>query len=640
MSFFSIPKALSGQKFSVALSTLLSIIACNAHALTPDETTHLLGRTGFGASPSDRELYQHLSREQAVERLLESLDAPLWTQPPAFTRQPHPNYWAEGWQDRETTFLRINEINQLQAWWLQEMVVTPSPFADRMTLFWHNLFVSRFDKTHITAPFLEQLMLFRDTGNRNFRSLTRQVLQDPMMLSGLDNIHNTKHRPNENLGREFLELFTLGIGTYSQEDVRQVARVLAGHGVAFEQQWRYRFDEKTADRAEKRVLGQTINGNSDKELDELVDILLQQPQTAKRLAQRFYNEFVSLTPAPQEVERLAQVLRDSDYDIRTLLQELLLSPAFWDERNRGVLLKSPLELVIGFARTFELVLPDQQILVDYSAALGQAPFMAPSVEGWRGGLEWLSSKTLTDRERVIQRLWQAVQTLEQRPQADALQVRFASEYTTTPVRFKVSVNNQIIKTFEAKLGANTQHELSSNEPGNLKPMWEWVSIPRKELPENIHTVTVTMDVQSTGSNLFVNWIALDGYRFSPQKARWSTTAGSGCQADSPLGSFYCNLSLVFEVSHPIQAEQATLEDRHAPLNSNLEYGTGRQQLQCRITPCLPIAAARIPNLKTSAGNISFNSVLASAPLRIELPLLESGLQAVKALTLDPAYNLK
>ena len=263
---------------------ILCSIAHHVQALTLDETRHLLERTGFGASPADIQTYQALSRAQAVHRLLDSLDTPLWITSPAFVRQPYPNYWAAGWQAREMTFLRINEIQQLQGWWLTEMITTPAPFAERMTLFWHGLFVSRFDNTQISAPFFNQLALFRQEGSRNFRRLTRQVLQDPMMLSGLDNVYNTASQPNENLARELLELFTLGIGTYSQEDIRQVARILAGHGVAFEQQWRYRFDPQAAYPAEKIVLGQRINDRADRELDRLVDVLLEQPQAAVRLA--------------------------------------------------------------------------------------------------------------------------------------------------------------------------------------------------------------------------------------------------------------------------------------------------------------------------------------------------------------------
>lgn len=617
---------------------MLCLMVGQVQALSLDETRHLLERTGFGASPEDMQTYQSLSREQAVQRLLDSLDTPLLTSPPSFVRQRYPNYWAAGWQDRETTFLRINEVKQLQAWWLQEMVMTPAPFAERMTLFWHGLFVSRFDNTQISAPFFDQLMVFRREGSLNFRSLTRQLLQDPMMLSGLDNVYNTASQPNENLARELLELFTLGIGTYSQEDIRQVARILAGHGVDFEQQWRYRFDPQAAYPKEKIVLGQRINDRSDRELDRLVDVLLDQPQTAVRLAERFYVEFVSLSPAPQEVKRLAQVLRDNDYDIRIFLKELLLSQAFWAEENRGALVKSPIDLIVGFSRTFAVVLPDQQILVDYASALGQAPFMAPSVAGWRGGLEWLSSSTLTNRERVIRRLWQAVEVLQHPPQPDALQIRFASEHNLRPVRFKVAVNGQPFETFEARFGADTREEPGSNDPGNLKPMWEWVSIPRQVLPETVQTVTLTLDADAPGSNLFVNWIALDGHRFSPSQAHWSTA--SHCKTDAPLGSFYCNLGLVFDVSRPVQAAQATLDDRTTALNSNIEYGTGRQQPQCDKSACPAVGPPIIAALQPSDGGFSFRSILAREPLRIALPLLESGAEMVKALTLDPAYQLK
>lgn len=197
-------------------------------ALTIAETRHLVDRTGFGTTPQDIERFKEMTREQAVDYLLSTLDAPFYTLPLAFVQNPYPDYWQEGWREQNMIFFRINEINQLQAWWVQEMILTPTPFADRLTLFWHNHFVSWFDNTLITAPFFDQLTLFRQVGSQSFRLLMRKILQDPMMLSGLDNTSNTRQNPNENFARELMELFTLGEGNYSENDVKQVARILAG----------------------------------------------------------------------------------------------------------------------------------------------------------------------------------------------------------------------------------------------------------------------------------------------------------------------------------------------------------------------------------------------------------------------------
>ncbi|MBA5235615.1 DUF1800 domain-containing protein [Pectobacterium aroidearum] len=600
-------------------------------ALTIAETRHLIDRTGFGTTPQDIERFKEMTREQAVDYLLSTLDAPFYTLPPAFVQKPYPDYWQEGWREQNMIFFRINEINQLQAWWVQEMILTPTPFADRLTLFWHNHFVSRFDNTLITAPFFDQLTLFRQVGSQSFRLLMRKILQDPMMLSGLDNTSNTRQNPNENFARELMELFTLGEGNYSENDVKQVARILAGHGVNAMQHWRYRFDANAAVSGEKTLLGKRIQGTPDEELDQLVDVLLSQPQTATRLAGKFYRAFISLEDDPETVSGLAQNLRNNDYAMKPFIRELLLSPAFWHERNRGALVKSPLDLIVGFSRTLSLVLPDQHILLDYLQTLGQSPFMAPSVAGWEEGMAWLDSKTLVDRTRVLTRLWSAVENPP--PDNDGLIVRFSSESRGLPARFIVTANGQKLARITAKIGADTRQEQASNEPGNLKPMWETVTIPLPSGSATLKNVTITMDADEPDTHLFINWISFKGYRFSPHQASWIIPKGSSCLADSPLGSFYCNLSLSFDLTTPIGSEEASLIDRSTPLNANIEYGTGR------LKPQFSQSGSALPTSVTPYARISPHSLLAISPFRQPVSWDNSAV-TLKALTLDPAFNLK
>ncbi|PWD60886.1 DUF1800 domain-containing protein [Pectobacterium parmentieri] len=601
-------------------------------ALTIAETRHLIDRTGFGTTPQDIERFKDMTREQAVDYLLGTLNTPFYTRPPTFVQKPYPDYWQKGWREQEMIFFRINEINQLQAWWVQEMILTPTPFADRLTLFWHNHFVSRFDNTLITAPFFDQLTLFRQAGSQSFRLLTRKILQDPMMLSGLDNTSNTRQNPNENLARELMELFTLGEGNYSENDVKQVARILAGHGVNPTQQWRYQFDASAAVSGEKTLLGQKIQGTPDEELDQLVDVLLSQPQTATRLAGKFYRAFISLEDDPETVSALAQVLRNHDYAMKPFMRALLLSPAFWHERHRGALVKSPLDLIVGFSRTLSLMLPDQHILLDYLQALGQSPFMAPSVAGWEEGTAWLDGKTLVDRTRVLTRLWTAVENPPP-PDNNGLIVRFSSESRGIPARFIVTANGQHLASITAKLGADTRQEQASNEPGNLKPMWETVDIPLPNTSAVLENLTITMDADEPDTHLFINWISFKGYRFSPHQASWIIPKGSSCLADSPLGSFYCNLSLSFDLTAPIRSETASLIDRHTPLNANIEYGTGR------LRPQLSQPGGVLPAGMTPYSQIPARSLLAITPFRHSIDR-DNHAATLKALTLDPAFNLK
>jgi uncharacterized protein (DUF1800 family) len=624
------------------LTFFLLASSADGFALSQQDTQHLLGRTGFSASAQDILRFRSLDREQAVQQLLDGLDTPQLTLAPAYVREPRPHYWSPPRNNAQGLLVAINERDQLQTWWLQEMVRTPAPFAEWLTLFWHGLLVSRFDNTHVTAPFADQLALFRSQGSRSFRTLLRQLLNDPMMLTGLDNVHNNRHQPNENLARELLELFTLGVSNYSERDVKHVARVLAGHGVDFDNGWRYRFDADAAVAGEKIVLGQRINGAGDAaaELDALVEILLQQAQTSRRLARRFYHELVALDANEAEIERLAAVLRQHDYQLRPFLRELLLSEPFWDVQNRGALVKSPIELVVGFARETDMQLYDYRILRDYATALGQEPFMAPSVAGWRGGNGWINSKTLVDRQRVVARLWQAARQPYGADQ-NGLRILYASENKGEPMQFEVMADDLRVAMITATLGIDTRVEQGSDSAGSLKPMWESSWIPAQQLPSEPRSITITARASSVASHLFVNWIEWHGRRYTPYLAQWQQAPGTTCATDAPLGSFYCNLSLRFDLDSQQQVSPPSLADRRAPLNSNLEYGTGRLRF-------LPNPAWQgVSTITTLAAAAAQDSGVRRHDIVPLLPLPVSASDSTgnagtefEIATLDPAYNLK
>ncbi|UCZ76719.1 DUF1800 domain-containing protein [Dickeya zeae] len=635
---------LSGYTVSyLRIAGLLFLLCGSAHALTPDDARHLLERTSFGASKSDIEALLPLSREQAVSHVLASLDTPQTLQPPFYISQPRPNYWDKDWEKESVMFRRINEMHQLQDWWMQEMIETPAPFAERLTLFWHNHFVSRFQNTRVSAPFYDQLQLFRHAGTTNFRELLRGILRDPMMLSGLDNVKNTRTHPNENLARELMELFTLGIGHYSEQDVKQVARLLAGHTVAQEGGWRYQVNEQERDTGEKTILGQSVQGSADGELDQLVDILLRQPSTAERIVGKLYYEFVSLKPNEAEIHRLAAILRDNHYDLRALLNALLLSDAFWAEENRGNLVKSPLDMIVGFARTFRMRLPDYRILTDYAAVLWQEPFNAPDVSGWKGGLSWLTSGQITNRKRIIERLWVAVSQsalLADKP-VDGLHIRFSSEYRRVPATFRVSVNQQPVATITANAGLHTQCiEKASNESAAIKPMWENAVIPSAALPPHPKTVTVSLTLTDVDTHLFINWIALNGQRYNPYRARWVNTTAGVCPIGVPLGSFYCHAELEFSLDDTDSADQASLKDLQTPLNFNLEYGTARLQLAPRAPQAHAASSPRPPAPLPPLMPVLSDEAAVAMQATSASQLRELQQQMYRIMSLDPAYNLK
>jgi uncharacterized protein (DUF1800 family) len=219
------------------------------------------------------------------------------------------------------------------------------------------------------------------------------------MLAYLDAATNRKDQPNENLAREMMELFTLGEGGYDEHDVKEAARAFTGWSIDpadGEFKWRPFFH----DRGEKTVLGR--NGRFDG--DDVLDILLDEPATARLVVSKLWREFVSPDPDPAEVDRIAARFRASGYDIRAALRALLRAPAFWDPANRGILVKSPVDLVVGTLRQLEVRAPDGLPFALLIRQLGQDLLAPPNVRGWPGGEAWIDSGTLLARKQFLDRL--------------------------------------------------------------------------------------------------------------------------------------------------------------------------------------------------------------------------------------------
>ena len=368
-----------------------------------DDARHLLNRTGFSATPDEIDAYAPLTREQAADRLLSGVGGPATTPPPA---------WAGGFESprrlrgmsAEQRKLAVREIFQkafeLQSWWLTEMLVTASPLNERMTLFWHNHFVSSVRKVRSPELMYRQNALLRQHAFGNFGGMLRAVARDPAMVVYLDSASNRKSQPNENFAREVMELFTLGEGRYTEQDIKEAARAFTGWSINIDT-GDFMFRRALHDDGTKTVLGRT--GNLDG--DAVLDLLLAQPQTAELIVTKLWREFVSLQPDSDEVRRMARRFRDSGYDIRTAVRALLLSDAFYAPHNRAALIKSPVEIVVGTLRQFQFTTGDVMPFVVITNQLGQALFAPPNVKGWAGGEAWINSTTLLARKTFLERLF-------------------------------------------------------------------------------------------------------------------------------------------------------------------------------------------------------------------------------------------
>jgi uncharacterized protein (DUF1800 family) len=382
-------------------------IAATNTTLGYDEARHLLARTGFGPAETEVRAYAGLTREEAVARLLRETRTEALTPPPATAvdttplRPPRGDTASEA-ERKAFVQQQTREGLELRAWWVQEMLATPSPLTERMTLFWHNHFVSAQPKVRITRLMYRQNETLRANALGNFSTLLHAMAKDPAMVIYLDGVQNRKGAPNENFAREVMELFTLGEGHYTEQDIKEAARAFTGWSIDRES-GRFVYRPFLHDDGVKTVFGKS--GRFDG--DAVLDLLLARPETADYLTAKLWREFISPDPDAAEVRRIAGRFRESNYDIKAALAELLLAPAFYAPENRGVLVKSPIEFVVGTLRTLQLS-PGQALpFAIASAGMGQNLLSPPNVKGWPGGETWINTTTLLARKQFVDRLTRA-----------------------------------------------------------------------------------------------------------------------------------------------------------------------------------------------------------------------------------------
>ncbi|HEY7315868.1 MAG TPA: DUF1800 domain-containing protein [Gemmataceae bacterium] len=283
------------------------------------------------------------------------------------------------------------DLGRLKAWWVYRMLFGPDPLGERLTLMWHNHFATSAAKVGPTVR--RQNEIFRASARAPFGQLLPRVVHDPALLLWLDAQANRKGHPNENLARELMELFTLGIGHYTEADVKEAARALTGWTVVKD---RFQEDAAQHDDGDKTILGRKGAWKG----DDLLRILLAQPATAERLATRLCELFFGEGAIDAgHVRALAEGLREHDLSIDWAVETVLRSEAFFAASNLGTRILAPIEYVVGAARSLELFDPSPStlILAEFSGNLGQDLFHPPNVGGWPGGRSWISTRSAIGR---------------------------------------------------------------------------------------------------------------------------------------------------------------------------------------------------------------------------------------------------
>ena len=429
---------------------------------------HLLRRTGFGSTREELEQYTAKGYEATVEKLIDPPDN-LEAGKSALLLRYQPGVLLPGGQP----FVGVYT-------WLFNMLTTQRPLEEKMALFWHHVFATGNSKVDNCDQMLEQIIMLRKHGMGNYRDLLVEVAKNPAMIYWLDNNENHRDSVNENWGRELLELFSMGVSNYTEVDVREASRAFTGWTIQPKLPrrpygrfpWRFEYLAEDHDDTEKSFLGHSGPFNG----EDIIDIVVQQPATARFICRHLYNFFVAdevqvpaWTIEPARDEEALEVMIDSfvesGYEIKAVLRTMFNSDFFKNARYAKI--KSPLEVV---ASTLKLVgayqYPDPGMtkLGPETSYMGQSLLDPPSVEGWQTGAEWINSGSLLARinfvaDRVADTAMPGVQTIIQ---------RFKDEGVVTPEQL-VEASLESVGFLE--LGDDTHRQLL--EHGNIGGNLDW-----------------------------------------------------------------------------------------------------------------------------------------------------------------------
>lgn len=345
--------------------------------------SHLFRRAGLGAGGPELSAAVEIGMRGCVERLMPGASL---VEAPDFSREM--NQLADA-------MAASGSARSLSAWWLYRMRTTPDVLPEKMTLFWHNHFATSGQKVTDPRLMLDQNDLFRRHALGDFSSLVLAISRDPAMLIWLDSTSNRRIRPNENYARELMELFCLGPGNYTEDDIKQVARCFTGWEV---RAGRFEFNAYQHDTGEKSFLGSAGKFRG----EDAVRIVLEQPAAPRFIARKLVRYFVSEEPELPDtlIEPLAVQLRENGFNVGPVVRRILTSQIFYSVHAVGRKVKSPVELAVGLLRALEAT-TDMSALAGTLDHLGQAVFFPPNVKGWDGGRTWINSTTLLSRTNLV-----------------------------------------------------------------------------------------------------------------------------------------------------------------------------------------------------------------------------------------------
>jgi len=403
-----VPLAAPGWQSKPAISGADSLEPLPAEEWDYAKARHLLSRAGFGGTPEEVERLHKMGLDQAVESLLsfqgKADEGPAPPEPPQIAKDDRPasKLTPEERQKAAQEKRRLDQqyYQQVRAWWVRRMVESQRPLEEKLVLFWHGHFATEHRTVRDTRAMLAQNQLFRKNAAGNFGVLLHGIVHDPAMLRYLDNHTNVKGRPNENLGRELLELFSMGEGQgYTEQDIKEGARALTGNSFDREQM-QFRFIKRAHDAGKKTIFGRS--GEFDG--DQLVDLVLEQPATPRFIATKLFVYFVHDHPDAALIDQLAGTLKRGNYELAPFLKTLFRSREFYAADTMGTQIKSPVQLVVGSLRMLGVRRFEPPPLLQAMRVMGQDLMEPPNVKGWEGGRTWVNTNALFARENFVAQL--------------------------------------------------------------------------------------------------------------------------------------------------------------------------------------------------------------------------------------------
>ena len=363
--------------------------------LSQKQIQHLFLRAGFGITKFEKARIHNWDKHQVVDYVFKSSEEiePLdeIVNPLAGSAKTFKELSKE--RQKEVRKNLREQMKNLNLGWTHRMVKSKASLREKMTLFWHDHFACRIPNAW-SAQQMNNTM--RRLALGSFRELVHAISKEPAMLQFLNNQQNRKQHPNENFARELMELFTLGIGNYKEQDIKESARAFTGWG--FDEHLQYRFRAAQHDFGSKTFFGKTGNFKG----EDIINIILEQKQCARYITEKIYRFLVNEQPPSSRIDQLADVFFESDYNIGKLVRTILESNWFYESENIGIKIKSPTELIVGFMREFNVQFSDPKSLIFIQKLLGQVLFFPPGVAGWPRGRQWIDSSSMIYRLRFAE----------------------------------------------------------------------------------------------------------------------------------------------------------------------------------------------------------------------------------------------